>query len=109
MQRRRIGSVLIANRGEIAERVIRTLRRLGIRTVAVYSYVDRDLPYVSAADSSFLLSNPQLSSASSDTYLQQEMILDIARRSHVDAIHPGTPRCTRILIRRDSCFVRSLT
>lgn len=94
MEKRKISSVLIANRGEIAERVIRTCRRLGIRTVAVHSPVDRNLPFVAAADAAYVLNSPNSSSASADTYLQQEMILDIARRAKVDAIHPGMSFCS---------------
>ena len=77
--------ILIANRGEIAERVIRTCRKLGIETVAVYSDADKDLPYVSLATISRHIggSHPQQS------YLNVEQVLTIAKEEKVDGIHPG--------------------
>ena len=77
--------VLVANRGAVAARVIRTLKRMGIRSVAVYSEADRDLPYVSAADESYCLgdSPPRLS------YLNQPGVMDVLARSNADAVHPG--------------------
>lgn len=80
-----ITHILIANRGEIAHRIIRTARRMGIRTLAVYSDVDAGLPYVAAADQAVHLPG----SAAADTYLQQDRLLEIAREHGVDAIHPG--------------------
>ena len=78
-------TVLIANRGEIACRVIRTCRRLGIRTVAVYSDADADAQHVRLADEAFHIggSRPQ------ESYLRGEAILDVAKRSGARAIHPG--------------------
>ena len=77
--------VLIANRGEIALRVIRTLREMGIRSVAVYSDADRAALHVRKADEAAHLGP----SPSRESYLNIERILDAARRHRVDAIHPG--------------------
>jgi acetyl-CoA/propionyl-CoA carboxylase biotin carboxyl carrier protein len=71
--------VLVANRGEIAIRVFRTLRELGIGTVAVYSEADRSSAHISYADEAYAL----------ESYLNQEAILDAARRAGAEAIHPG--------------------
>ncbi len=77
--------VLIANRGEIALRIIRTLREMGIRSVAVYSDVDRAALHVRKADEAAHLGP----APSRESYLNIERILDAARRHRVDAIHPG--------------------
>ncbi|WBC13205.1 biotin carboxylase [Micromonospora sp. WMMA1998] len=80
-----IESLLVANRGEIARRVIRTARRLGIRAVAVHSEADADLPFVTEADEAVCVgpANPALS------YRNVEAILDAARSTGAQAIHPG--------------------
>ena len=78
-------TILIANRGEIACRIMRTCRRLGIRTVAVYSEADATAQHVRQADMAFAIGGP----APADSYLRQQAILDAARQSGAEAIHPG--------------------
>ncbi len=77
--------VLIANRGEIAIRVARTLKEMGIGSVAVYSELDRDAPHVREADEAFLLGPP----TPAGSYLNIEKILDVARSAGAEGIHPG--------------------
>ena len=79
------GKVLVANRGEIAIRVFRTLRELGIATVAVYSEADRGAAHVAYAAEAYLVGG----GLPSESYLNQNAILDAARRADADAIHPG--------------------
>ena len=81
----KINKILIANRGEIAVRVIRACRELGIETVAVYSEADRTALHVRYADEAVLIGPP----APRESYLKIETILDVARRTGADAIHPG--------------------
>ncbi|HVP08486.1 MAG TPA: biotin carboxylase N-terminal domain-containing protein, partial [Burkholderiales bacterium] len=78
-------SLLVANRGEIALRVMRTAKRMGLRTIAVYSDADRDAPHVRAADAAVRLGGP----APKDSYLNIAAIIEAARRSGADAVHPG--------------------
>ena len=78
-------TVLVANRGEIARRIMRGCRALGVRTVAVYSEADRDAPHVKDADRAVLIGPPP----ARDSYLAIERILGAARESGADAIHPG--------------------
>ena len=82
---KKIDSILIANRGEIASRIIRTCRLMGIRTIAVYSEADTNSPYVKEADTAVYIgdNNPNAS------YLDQNKIIEAAKRTLADAIHPG--------------------
>lgn len=77
--------ILIANRGEIAARVIRTCKALGIATVSIYSKVDKEAPHVKMADEAYEVGNPKVT----DSYLKIDKILEIAQLSQADAIHPG--------------------
>ncbi|HMF52897.1 MAG TPA: biotin carboxylase N-terminal domain-containing protein, partial [Edaphobacter sp.] len=77
--------VLIANRGEIAVRVMRSCREMGLSTVAVYSDVDRAALHVAYADEAYRLGP----GPATESYLRGDLILDVARRAGADAIHPG--------------------
>ena len=81
----RIRRILVANRGEIAIRVMRACREMGLESVAIYSDADRDAPHVMAADRALRVGPP----AASASYLNVDAILDAARQSGADAIHPG--------------------
>ena len=77
--------VLVANRGDIARRVMRTCKRLGIATVAVYSEADRDAPHVTDADEAVLVGP----AAAKDSYLNIEAILGAIEQTGAQAVHPG--------------------
>jgi len=77
--------ILIANRGEIACRVIKTARRMGIKTVAVYSEADRDALHVEMADEAVFIGPPQ----AAESYLVMEKIIEACRKSGAEAVHPG--------------------
>ena len=81
----RLKKVLVANRGEIALRIIRACRELGIPTVGVHSDVDAGAPHVRAADEAVLIGT----AASADSYLRGDRIIEAAHRTGADAIHPG--------------------
>lgn len=80
-----IRSLLIANRGEIACRIIRTAQRMGIRCIAVYSEADRDAPHVQQANAAFCIGP----APARESYLNVDRILQVARAEGADAIHPG--------------------
>ena len=77
--------ILIANRGEIAIRVMKTAQKMGIKTVAVYSTADRNAPHVKFADEAVCIGEPP----SNQSYLRGDKIIEEAKQLHVDAIHPG--------------------
>ena len=77
--------ILIANRGEIAIRVMKTAQKMGIKTVAVYSTADRNAPHVKFADEAVCIGEPP----SNQSYLRGDKIIEVAKQLHVDAIHPG--------------------
>lgn len=80
-----IKKILIANRGEIAIRVMKTAKKMGIKTVAIYSTADRNSPHVKLADEAVLIGE----APSNQSYLCGDKIIKVAKRLNVDAIHPG--------------------
>src|SRR3954451_13122130 len=77
--------VLVANRGEIAIRIFRTLREMGIESVAVYSDADREAPFVAYADEAYLIGPGR----AAESYLMSETIVRTAQRAGAEAVHPG--------------------
>ncbi|MEH7414210.1 acetyl-CoA carboxylase biotin carboxylase subunit [Neobacillus drentensis] len=77
--------ILIANRGEIALRIIKTCQLMGIETIAIYSEADKEMPFVKAANKAICVGEPHVSKS----YLRIDKILEIAKNEKVDAIHPG--------------------
>src|SRR5215210_5566140 len=81
----KIQKILVANRGEIALRVMRSAREMGIKTVAIYSEADRNALHVQYADEAVCIGEAK----STESYLRGEKILEVCRQLQVDAIHPG--------------------
>src|SRR5437763_14836889 len=77
--------VLIANRGEIAVRIIRACEELGVGTVAVYSELDRDAPHVARADEAYLIGP----GPANESYLVIEKLIEVCQRAGAEAVHPG--------------------
>jgi len=80
-----IKKILVANRGEIAIRVMTTAKKMGIKTVAIYSTVDRNAPHVRFADEAVCVGE----APSNQSYLLGDKIIAFAKKLNVDAIHPG--------------------
>ena len=97
---RTISRVLVANRGEIARRVFRTCRDMGLSTVAVFSDADAGMPHAREADVAVRLPG----SAPADTYLRADLLIEAARRTGADAVHPGYG-----FLSEDAGFARRLT
>ena len=81
----RMQKILVANRGEIAVRVMRTAKEMGIKTVAVFSEADRNMPFVRYADEAVCIGP----APSSQSYLRADKIIQVAKQTGADAIHPG--------------------
>src|SRR5690625_4318375 len=77
--------ILIANRGEIAVRIIQTCKKINIKTVAIFSEADDEAPHVEMADEAFLVGKPRVN----ESYLKVDKIIDVAKEAGADAVHPG--------------------
>lgn len=77
--------ILIANRGEIACRIAKTAKRMGIRTVGVYSEADKNAKHVQVMDEAYYIGPPK----PAESYLRSDRILEIAHKTRAEAIHPG--------------------
>lgn len=99
--------ILIANRGEISRRVIKTCKKMGIETVAVYSDADRGSMFVKEADMAYRIGPPP----TNQSYLQMETILDVVKASGAQAVHPGygflseNPRFGKLLAANGVTFI----
>ena len=80
-----MNKILVANRGEIALRVMRSIRKMGIKSVAIYSEVDRNSPHVRYADEAYCVGP----GPSSESYLKMDTIIDLCKKHHIDGVHPG--------------------
>ncbi|HBN27383.1 MAG TPA: acetyl-CoA carboxylase biotin carboxylase subunit, partial [Desulfobacteraceae bacterium] len=80
-----IKKILVANRGEIAIRIMRSCREMGITSVAVFSEADRNSMHVRFADEAYYIGP----APSNESYLKMDTIMDVAKKCHADAIHPG--------------------
>lgn len=84
-KKKTIAKILIANRGEIAVRIIKSCKALGIKTVCVYSSADQGALFTNLSDEAYLIG----SGASSESYLKQDKLIEVAKRTNCDAVHPG--------------------
>ncbi|MFH1005814.1 MAG: acetyl-CoA carboxylase biotin carboxylase subunit [Bacteroidota bacterium] len=96
---KQIKKILIANRGEIALRIMRSCREMGIHTVAVFSEADKNVPFVRYADEAVCIGPP----ASSQSYLNKEKIITVCKQLNADAIHPGYG-----FLSENACFAREV-
>src|SRR5690554_851926 len=94
-----IESVLVANRGEIARRIIRTLREQKLRSIAVYSEADADAPHVREADTAVLIGP----AAAAESYLSVDAVMEAAKATGADAVHPGYGFLSESVALADAC------